>query len=109
VAEGGGLLNRYTLSRRIEGSNPSVSANHLKMFGFLACRFKSYFSGNSAGGQFCYRFATISYFCRWRMAARSASSTRAAASSCIPGKTWLYRSRVTPTRLWPKRSLATFG
>jgi hypothetical protein len=26
VAEGGGLLNRYTLSRRIEGSNPSVSA-----------------------------------------------------------------------------------
>ena len=30
VAEGGGLLNRYTLSRRIEGSNPSVSANHRK-------------------------------------------------------------------------------
>jgi hypothetical protein len=29
VAEGGGLLNRYTLSRRIEGSNPSVSANGL--------------------------------------------------------------------------------
>jgi hypothetical protein len=27
VAEGGGLLNRYTLLRRIEGSNPSVSAN----------------------------------------------------------------------------------
>ena len=27
VAEGDGLLNRYTLSRRIEGSNPSVSAN----------------------------------------------------------------------------------
>ena len=27
MAEGGGLLNRYTLSRRIEGSNPSVSAN----------------------------------------------------------------------------------
>src|ERR1051326_947033 len=26
VAEGGGLLNRYTLSRRIEGSNPSLSA-----------------------------------------------------------------------------------
>src|SRR5215472_483489 len=26
VAEGGGLLNRYTLIRRIEGSNPSVSA-----------------------------------------------------------------------------------
>ena len=32
VAEGGGLLNRYTLQRRIEGSNPSGSAtaNHLK-------------------------------------------------------------------------------
>jgi hypothetical protein len=27
VAEGGGLLNRYTLSRRIEGSNPSLSAS----------------------------------------------------------------------------------
>ena len=29
MAEGGGLLNRYTLSRRIEGSNPSVSAKSL--------------------------------------------------------------------------------
>ncbi len=29
MAEGGGLLNRYTLSRRIEGSNPSVSAKNL--------------------------------------------------------------------------------
>jgi hypothetical protein len=29
VAEGGGLLNRYTFKRRIEGSNPSVSANNL--------------------------------------------------------------------------------
>jgi hypothetical protein len=27
VAEGGGLLNRYTLQRRIKGSNPFVSAN----------------------------------------------------------------------------------
>ncbi len=27
MAEGGGLLNRYTLQRRIEGSNPSGSAN----------------------------------------------------------------------------------
>ena len=26
MAEGGGLLNRYTPQRRIEGSNPSVSA-----------------------------------------------------------------------------------
>jgi hypothetical protein len=26
-AEGGGLLNRYTVKSRIEGSNPSVSAN----------------------------------------------------------------------------------
>jgi len=30
VAEGGGLLNRYTLQRRIEGSNPSVSARSWK-------------------------------------------------------------------------------
>jgi hypothetical protein len=29
VAEGGGLLNRYTFKRRIEGSNPSVSANNI--------------------------------------------------------------------------------
>ena len=27
VAEGGGLLNRYTLSRRIMGSNPILSAS----------------------------------------------------------------------------------
>jgi hypothetical protein len=27
VAEGGGLLNRYTLKRRIMGSNPILSAN----------------------------------------------------------------------------------
>lgn len=27
VAEGGGLLNRYTPQRRIKGSNPFVSAN----------------------------------------------------------------------------------
>ena len=26
MAEGGGLLNRYTVKSRIEGSNPSVSA-----------------------------------------------------------------------------------
>jgi hypothetical protein len=31
VAEGGGLLNRYTLSRRIEGSNPSVSAKYRRL------------------------------------------------------------------------------
>jgi hypothetical protein len=28
-AEGGGLLNRYTVKSRIEGSNPSVSASTL--------------------------------------------------------------------------------
>ena len=27
MAEGGGLLNRYTVKSRIEGSNPSVSAS----------------------------------------------------------------------------------
>ena len=31
MAEGGGLLNRYTLSRRIEGSNPSVSARLMNL------------------------------------------------------------------------------
>ena len=29
MAEGGGLLNRYTLQKRIEGSNPSVSAKNV--------------------------------------------------------------------------------
>jgi hypothetical protein len=29
VAEGGGLLNRYTLQRRIKGSNPFLSAKTL--------------------------------------------------------------------------------
>ena len=32
MAEGNGLLNRHTLSRRIEGSNPSVSATGLSKF-----------------------------------------------------------------------------
>lgn len=32
MAEGGGLLNRYTLQRRIEGSNPSGSAILLRAF-----------------------------------------------------------------------------
>ena len=32
MAEGGGLLNRYTLLRRIEGSNPSVSAKINDLF-----------------------------------------------------------------------------
>ena len=32
VAEGGGLLNRYTLQRRIEGSNPSGSASLKPLF-----------------------------------------------------------------------------
>ena len=31
MAEGGGLLNRYTLQRRIEGSNPSGSASLIGM------------------------------------------------------------------------------
>src|SRR5262249_3733608 len=37
VAEGGGLLNRYTLQRRIEGSNPSVSASTLIFQRFCTC------------------------------------------------------------------------
>jgi hypothetical protein len=36
VAEGGGLLNRYTLQRRIEGSNPSVSASAIEIIDKLA-------------------------------------------------------------------------
>ena len=40
VAEGGGLLNRYTVKSRIEGSNPSVSASCLEAChaGFAQCR-----------------------------------------------------------------------
>jgi len=33
AAEGGGLLNRYTLSRRIKGSNPFLSANSKSVSG----------------------------------------------------------------------------
>jgi hypothetical protein len=57
VAEGGGLLNRYTLQRRIEGSNPSVSATGLVEF--TANQFRNQFPttdavnhhGPSPGGQ----------------------------------------------------------
>jgi hypothetical protein len=35
VAEGGGLLNRYTVQSRIEGSNPSLSAKLSQRFDFL--------------------------------------------------------------------------
>jgi hypothetical protein len=38
VAEGGGLLNRYTLQRRIQGSNPCVSASLLIFHNFLRAR-----------------------------------------------------------------------
>jgi hypothetical protein len=39
VAEGGGLLNRYTLQRRIEGSNPSVSASSESLLRSAAWKF----------------------------------------------------------------------
>ena len=35
MAEGNGLLNRHTLLRRIEGSNPSVSAINVRKFRFV--------------------------------------------------------------------------
>src|SRR5262249_7955410 len=57
----------------------------------------------------CYRFATIYFLGRLCKARCRASSTRAAASSCMPGRTWLYRSKVMPTLLCPSRSLATLG
>jgi hypothetical protein len=34
-AEGGGLLNRYTVKSRIEGSNPSVSATAVDFVSFF--------------------------------------------------------------------------
>jgi hypothetical protein len=46
VAEGGGLLNRYTLQRRIEGSNPSGSASLLEN---LIGRFGGHASAVMAG------------------------------------------------------------
>jgi hypothetical protein len=45
VAEGGGLLNRYTVNSRIEGSNPSVSAILLR-----AARFASPLDGSRNPG-----------------------------------------------------------
>ena len=46
MAEGGGLLNRYTLQRRIEGSNPSGSASTLFAL-FAAIHRSPYFMGIS--------------------------------------------------------------
>src|SRR5262245_20953900 len=42
-------------------------------------------------------------------APRRAASTFAAASACIPGRTWLYKSSVMATDAWPSRSCAIFG
>ena len=41
MAEGGGLLNRYTLLRRIEGSNSSVSARLMTSAVVCPCPQKS--------------------------------------------------------------------
>src|SRR5262249_10295703 len=51
----------------------------------------------------CYPFG----FRRWCNALEINPSTRVAASVCMPGSTWLYRSNVMPTLLCPRRSLAT--
>ncbi len=53
----------------------------------------------------CYPFPVR----RLSRAVRSAASTRLAASSCIPGRTWEYRSSVIATVAWPSRSCAIFG
>ena len=54
----------------------------------------------------CYPIVFGKRFCN---ASRRASSTRAAASACMPGMKCEQRSRVIPTLEWPSRSLATFG
>lgn len=52
VAEGDGLLNRYTLSRCIEGSNPSVSANtQIKSTGRTFCE-RTHLQGSLFGDAF---------------------------------------------------------
>lgn len=53
----------------------------------------------------CYHF----YFPFFATALLIMASIWAAAFACIPGITWLYRSRVIPIVEWPSRSLAIFG
>jgi hypothetical protein len=54
----------------------------------------------------CYPFVP-----NWRFSnsCRNASSTREAASACIPGSTCEYKSNVIATVAWPSRSCAIFG
>jgi hypothetical protein len=65
---------------------------------------------------FCYPFATLLLpfcypivFVRLFITSSRARSTRAAASSCIPGITCEYKSIVIPTFECPRRSLAILG
>src|SRR5262249_30987103 len=57
----------------------------------------------------CYPFAPFFIFRRRFIASRTTRSTRPAASACMPGKMWLYRSSVIATLEWPSRSWAIFG
>src|SRR5215831_532847 len=57
----------------------------------------------------CYPFATQSFLARLFMTSCRSRSTRAAASSCIPGMTCEYKSIVIPTFECPRRSLAILG
>jgi hypothetical protein len=54
----------------------------------------------------CYPFAAPR---RLSSACRKASSTRNAASACMPGSTCEYKSNVIATVAWPSRSCAIFG
>jgi hypothetical protein len=55
------------------------------------------------------RFLPFFYRIFPAIAAFSAASSLATASSCIPGMTCEYRSKVMPTLEWPSRSLAILG
>ena len=74
----------------------------LNVFVFSSNRIARIYSG-------CYRNCYPTSSRRFICARRKASSTRAAASSCMPGRTWLYKSNVMPTFECPSRSDATFG
>lgn len=85
------------------GSIPDVASNYTSEIT------KIIYSRSVPSNRFATALLPLAFCSRFCMTDFSAASTIAAASSCMPGITWLYRSRVMPTLLCPRRSLATLG
>src|SRR5262249_20748871 len=93
VAEGGGLLNRYTVNNRIGGSNPPVSAKWLI--------FKDFISGTDwFDRRACELKGGICYII-FRISVSGLRSQRCVSN--VPGTGWNTTKPVdgNSTRLWP--------